>query len=183
MTNTLITFLSPLAGATRKPDPVPPAPRLAHLEGARIALVANGFTSTGHLHAALREQLEQSGVHVTTIAKKYWRPLAPETIRTTALDVDAVVSGVCTTPPSTTWGVIDSVAFERIGIPTVTLIAEYYLPLARETAGGEGMDALRVATLPYPIEDLPAATVRSLADGVLPLVIAGITLAADGDDR
>jgi hypothetical protein len=177
-----ISVLSPLAEATYRPETRPIAPRLRDLAGATIGLIDNSFDSTGHVHAELRASLIERGASVVAVRKKYWRRLEPAVVEETAGRVDAIVSGVCTTPPSTTWGVIDSIGLERLGTPTVTLVADYYEPLLAETAAGEGMPGIRYALLPYPIEGTAADEVRAAARAVLPQVVAGLVDEPSGDD-
>ncbi len=156
-------ILDPAAEQLATPPHRPIAARLDGLMGKRLAFVDNGFLSTQVLHDELRDALASSGVVTIVVSKKYWRPITPEGIAALAADVDAVVSGVCNTPPSTTWGVIDSTALERLGTPTVTLATTFFEDLLRETAAGEGVPDLRYVMLPHPMEDRPDRETRAIA--------------------
>jgi hypothetical protein len=67
------------------------------------------------------------------------------------------------------------VQLERLGVPTVLICTEPFLPLARAVARQEGLEALAVVTLPHPVggkrpehlDDVLAAATDRVADALL----------------
>ena len=129
------------------------------------------------IHDELRRLLANHGIRIIRASKKYWRPLDAESVRRLAAASDALISGVCTTAPSTTWGALDSVAFERLGKPAVTLVAAFYEALFVETAAAEGIPGLKRVVLPFPIEGLPDDVVRRAGREAFDAVAAALVVA------
>lgn len=157
------------------------APRLASLEGARIGLVNNGFLSTVTIHEAFQRFAAERSIEIVVERKKYWQSLEPSQIERFANETDAVVSGLCHTPPSTAWSVHDMVQLESRGIPTVTLVASLYVDLLGESATTEGMPDLRRVVFPYPMEGRPDDEVAAAAHVRLDAIVAALTATADPD--
>ena len=172
-----IVVLAPHAEQTYQPEPQPLALRRASLEGARIGFVDNGFVATGVLHDVIRRGLEASGIDATVERKRYWRPLDPDRIAALAENADAIVGGLGHTPPSSTWGIHDAVAFERLGVPTVSLATSLYEDLVAAAARSEGMPDVKRVILPHPLEGAPDVDLDALAARVVEPVIAALTSA------
>jgi hypothetical protein len=170
-----IVVLDPHAEQTRRPDPRPVSARRASLAGARIAFVDNGFIATRIVHAVIRASLASEGIVPVIEPKRYWRPLDADRIATLAAEVDAVVGGIGQTPPSSTWGIHDAVALERLGVPTVSLATSVYADLLAGSARDEGMPDVRRVILPHPLEGRPEIAIRAVADAAVGAVVAALT--------
>ena len=167
--------LTPHAEQTFQPEPRPLAPRRSSLEGAQIVFVDNGFVATRILHDVIRRQLEGGGIDATVEPKRYWRPLDPDRIAALAEHADAMIGGLGHTPPSSTWGIHDAVAFERLGVPTVSLATSLYEELVTATARSEGMPDVKRVILPHPLEGVPDVDLDSLARRIVDPVIGALT--------
>ena len=113
----------------------------------------------------------------TVERKRYWRPLDPDRIAALAEHADAIIGGLGHTPPSSTWGIHDAIAFERLGVPTVSLATSLYEDLVAATARTEGMPDLKRLILPHPLEGAPNIDLDALATRVVEPVIAALTRA------
>lgn len=171
-----VSLLAPYAEQFQRAEPRPISTRLAGLDGRTIGFIYNGFSSNAIIHAELQALLGPQ--HVSPIAehkKSFGRPLDPDQLERLATTADAVISGLCTTPPSTAWGVHDSIELEKRQIPTMTIATSYYEDLLVETAEAEGMPDLRRIILPYPLEGLPDDAVRDVARRMFDAVVAALT--------
>lgn len=172
--------LVPYAEEVYRAEPHPIAPRLPDLRSARIGFVDNGFTAVAAIHEEVRRRLEALGITYFIEHKRYWQGLTSEQLDRLCLDADAVVGGLCNTPPSTAWGARDAIAIEKRATPTVTFATDYYEDLLAECALTEGMPDLRRIVLPYPLEGQPGTLVQAVADRSTDLVVAALTN-ADGE--
>ena len=152
------------------------ARRIDGLDGTRVGFIDNRFTSLGFFHGEIRRLLEHQAITAVVERKRsFGAPLEPAQLARLVADTDVVVSGLCNTPPSSAWGVHDSIELERAGIPTVTIATAYYEELVAESALTEGMPDLRRVILPYPLEGQPEADVRAIARQALEPIMAALT--------
>jgi hypothetical protein len=170
-----VVVLAPHAERIQRAETRPVAPRLASLEGARIGFVDNGFSAVAILHDEFRRGLAAYGIAPVIERKRYWRPLDPDRLDALAGAADAVIGGLCNTPPSTAWGTYDAVELEKRGRPTITLATAYYEDLLAESVLNEGMPELRRVVLPYPLEGRSEALIREVARTAMPYVVAALT--------
>lgn len=170
-----IVVLAPHAERIQRAPTRPIAPRLTTLQGARIGFVDNGFSAVAILHDELRRGLAAYGIRPMIERKRYWRPLDQDRLDELAAGADAVIGGLCNTPPSTAWGVYDAVELEKRGKPTITLATSHYEDLLAESVLNEGMPDLRRVVLPYPLEGRSDEIVREVAGELIGLVIAALT--------
>ena len=172
-----IVVLAPHAEQTLQPEPRPLAARCSSLDGAQIVFVDNGFVATRVLHDVIRRGLEASGIDAIVERKRYWQPLDPDRIAALAEHADALIGGLGHTPPSSSWGIHDAVAFERLGVPTVSLATSLYEELVTSTARSEGMPDVKRVILPHPLEGVPDLDLESIARRVVDPVIGALTTA------
>ena len=172
-----IVVLAPHAEKTIQPEPRPLAARPSSLEGAQIVFVDNGFVATRALHDVIRRGLAASRIDAIVERKRYWQPLDPDRIVALAEHADAVIGGLGHTPPSSTWGIHDAVAFERLGVPTVSLATSLYEELVTATARSEGMPDVKRVILPHPLEGVPDVDLDAIARRVVDPVVGALTTA------
>lgn len=63
---------------------------------------------------------------------------------------------------------------EGRGIPTVTVVTQPFISLARQKRGSLGLPELRLVGVPYPVCGIPEPDVCRLADGAFQQVLQGI---------
>ncbi|MGX7678787.1 UGSC family (seleno)protein [Jatrophihabitans sp. DSM 45814] len=73
------------------------------------------------------------------------------------------------------WAVMDALELESNGVPTVTLISEDLVGVARTTARTKGYPQLRILTLPHYIDDMDDDAIVALAETTFDDIIAALT--------
>jgi hypothetical protein len=73
------------------------------------------------------------------------------------------------------WAVMDALELEGNGVPTVTLISEQLIGVARTTARSKGYPQLRILTLPHYIDDLDDEAISALVDAKFDEIISALT--------
>ena len=175
MSHEAFNVLLPQAERFERPDPGPLAPRLADIRGARIGFIDNGFAATALIGDEVRLALAGYDITAFVLRKQYWLHLDDAALTELAGHADAVVGGLCNSPPSTAWGARDSIELEKRGIPTVTLSTRFYADLLAETVVWDGMANLRRITLPYPLEGQPERNVRLITREALGGIVSALT--------
>jgi hypothetical protein len=168
-------------------EPVPPAPRLASLEGQRILLLDNGKLSvaTGPyaeiaagLRAGLAADWSQASVNLLRASDSETDSIADRLLaehRPAAVVLALADAGV------TANTALLAVALERRGVPTAMLATPLGAGLAHAVFGASGL-RLAVVGLDVARND-PAGTVRALTDAALPAIRARLTEAAPDATR
>jgi hypothetical protein len=175
MSHETVSVLLPQAERFERPDPGPLAPRLADIRGARIGFIDNGFAATALIDDELRVALAEYDITAFVLRKQYWLHLDDAGLTELAGHADAVVGGLCNSPPSTAWGARDSIELEKRGIPTVTLATKFYADLLGETVVWDGMADLRRITFPYPLEGQSEENVRVITREALDGIVSALT--------
>jgi hypothetical protein len=76
---------------------------------------------------------------------------------------DVLISGLGNCGSCTTWTIRDALTGLSREMSTVAVVTEHFLPLASILAEDQGYPALRIYALPYPLNSLAEATVRTIA--------------------
>ena len=151
MANTIELFV-PAAEPYAEPGTM--AVRPGSLVGLRLGVLDNGKEFSDVVLEALAEVLKRDfAVAETQFWRKGYPAKAAPFIREMAASCDVVISGVGHCGSSTPWSVHDSVALEKNGIPTVTLISRSFCALGQTVARGLGYEGLPIIELPHPIGD------------------------------
>jgi hypothetical protein len=138
------------------------AERPKSLAGLRVAILDNGKEFSDIVLEALAEVLNRDfGVSETRFWRKGYPAKAAPFISEMAAVSDVAISGVGHCGSSSPWSVHDSVALEKAGIPTVTLISRSFCPLGQVVARGLGYPGLPIILLPHPIGDPDLQRIRS----------------------
>jgi hypothetical protein len=90
-------------------------------------------------------------------------------------DVDWALVGFGACGGCAPWAVMDALDLEGNGVPTVTLISEHLIGVARTTARSKGYPQLRILTLPHYIDDMDDATMDALVETTFDDIIAALT--------
>ena len=157
--------------------PIPAAPALAKLRGARVAFVDNSKQNADLFLSRLRPLLKElHGMEPGETIRK----LAPKDGLTDAdlarlTQHDAVIQcfGDCGT--STSMSVADGVALERLGIPTATVCSSAFYGAARFQAAGRGMADLPVVEIPHPMHTASEGMVFERAAATVAPVVEALT--------
>lgn len=73
------------------------------------------------------------------------------------------------------WAVMDALELEANGVPTVTLISEHLIGVARTTARTKGYPHLRILTLPHYIDDMDDDAISALVDSKFDEIVSALT--------
>ncbi len=65
--------------------------------------------------------------------------------------------------------------FEKMGIPAVTFVTDWFKSLANTIKKGGGLPDLNLVVVPHPFDSLSEQEAIAIADGVLDQAIAAIT--------
>jgi len=133
---------------------VPRSQPLAALEHARIGIVENGKWNAGHLLEGIRSQLiDQHAMGDGPIVRKqhYNRDLTEEELALLQEGADLALVAIGDCGSCTSYTIRDMVNLERIGIPTVAVVTEPFLPLARGYAATLGLAESRIQPIEHPL--------------------------------
>lgn len=136
------------------------SPRLATLDGKRIAIVGGSFMArTTHseikrlieqhyptAHVILLDEIGSAGVYPAPGVTRRSKDEFQERLR--QMQVDAVISGNCGCGLCTPKEVGSCIAAEYVGIPSVAIAAPSFVEQVRYTAANNGVSVLRVAEYP-----------------------------------
>jgi hypothetical protein len=125
-----------------------------HLSGCAVALVDNGKWNAAVLLRAVRSLMaERFGTTDGPMAAKphYNRDLsdAEQSELTSGAQLALAAIGDCGS--CTSYTVRDALVLEGLGMPTVALVTEPFLPLARGLATTMGTSDIRLVAIPHPL--------------------------------
>ena len=64
-------------------------------------------------------------------------------------------------------------------MPTVTIVSDLFLDLAKSIASARGLPELKLAIIPHPLGGLPPEEVRAKAAKAINAIIGSLTLSGD----
>jgi hypothetical protein len=178
-----ITVRNPVA-RRRVVDAAPLAPRPDRLDGATIGLYwnlkAGGDVALDRIETLLGERFP--GVRFRRFSGSVGaRPTMnagdAEAIRATC---DALVGSVADTGGSTSWLAHDMAQVERLGVPTVALVAVSMREDWEHSAEAFGMADLRGALIGHGLASTDDAEVSALAGEAIDSIVDGLLLPVDG---
>ncbi|MBN9747869.1 hypothetical protein DMP23_43450 [Amycolatopsis sp. A1MSW2902] len=156
--------------------PVSPAPRPAVLNGARLALLANGKTHGDALLEFIADLLTErygAGPRVR-ITKQHPSepPSAEEFELLRGCDVALSAIGDCGSCSSCT--VVDGINLEQAGIPTAVLITAPFRATTTAIAALNGAPWFEPVFVPHPVTSLDRAGLRERAEEAFDAVVAAL---------
>lgn len=158
--------------------PVRVAPGLEDLAGSAVGLVDNGKWNAAALLVAVRQRLgERFGMGSGPMCGKqhYNRDLNDRERAALSRGAQAAVAAIGDCGSCTSYTVRDALVLEELGVPTVAIVTEPFVPLAESFAEALGLAGLRLVAVPHPLYGLDAAELAARADGVVDAVAANLT--------
>ena len=175
---TSIEVFNPVAEIV--PTHVDPAVRYDALEGKRVGLYWN-FKTNGDLALSHVERLMAERFPGTTfvnvrgdgglLAKHATESVASYVAQT----CDVVVGAIADCGGCTSWLTHDLILFEKLGVPSVCIVAKEFEKDAARSAQGFGMPLLPLAVVPDPMSNNTHDGVLKMVDGVFDHIVRGLT--------
>ena len=163
-------------------DIVPRAPRVGDLSGAQVGMFWNKKVGG---NVALEWLAESIGSEYGTTTTPYYSgfPSPRANIEAAAAGSTVVIGSTGDCGSCTSWLIHDLVEIEKLGVPTVALVAEAFETDAHESARVFGMPDLAIAVMPRTLTNLSPDEVTEIAQGIRPRVVAALLAeAAAGAD-
>jgi hypothetical protein len=153
------------------------ATRLSSLRGARVGIVDNAK----HMALPLLKALESIlSTEYGVASFNYYRkenasiPMPKEEMDAMAKASDAVVHGVADCGSCITWGLHDSVAFEKLGVPAVNVITTGFSVAAKARARTLGMQEHPLVAVQHPLANRTTNEVENFARQIAYQVVSGL---------
>lgn len=172
------------------PDSVPGpppgilAPSPPSLAGLRIAVLDNGKPNVDVVMTAAADALAaRTGATVSLVTKKgplglsanAAIPAAEDRFELVLAESDVVITGAADCGSCTAYSVVDAIALERAGKPTVVTTTTQFQPVAKTLSSSFGAPETRLLVLPHPIGGTDEATLRQWAEAATDRLIALFT--------
>ena len=163
-----------------------PAPRLPNLDGRRIGLFWNGKNHGDVALARVRDGLSKlfGDVEFNDYLgdKGGMTRFATDGLRERiARECDAVVGTTADCGSCTSWLVRDMAEFERLGVPTVALVASGFAKDARWSSEVFGCPELAFAEVPLPFTNRDPAAIDAMVDDAIARIVAALTTQLDAE--
>jgi hypothetical protein len=139
---------------------------LVSLDGARLAVLDNAKHNGGVLLGALADWLESecSVSRVLTLVKASTSMAAEDgTYAQIASASNCALTGPGDCGSCTSWSVHDAAELQRRGVPTICVVSEPFVALAKACAQREGIADLPLLVVPYPVSGLAEQAVLAKA--------------------
>lgn len=158
-------------------QPVRIAPGLEDLAGSAVGLVDNGKWNAATLLRAVRTLLaERFGTAEGPVAAKqhYNRDLSEQEQSELAGGAQVALAAIGDCGSCTSYTVRDAVVLEGLQVPTVALVTEPFVPLARGLATTMGMPRIRIVAIPHPLYGISEEDLAERAAGAVAEVGAAL---------
>lgn len=159
----------------------PLAPRSGALDGKRIGLLWNSKVNADVYLRRIRERLEHDFTDLTFewhAKPTAMKPIPNDTLKQISR-CDVIVNAFGDCGSCSSWTVHDGETFERLGIPSVSVISVPFGFKTRVEVKTHGMPSLPIQILPHPIGQLPDEDMREITDAAYAEVVFCLTAAAD----
>jgi hypothetical protein len=151
-------------------QPVRLAPGVEDLMGCAVGLVDNGkWNAAVFLRAVSSLMAERFGTSEgPSAAKKYYnRDLTEQEQSELAAGSQVTLAAIGDCGSCTSYTVRDALVLESLGVPTVALVTEPFLPLARGLATTMGTPEIRIVAIPHPLYGIAEGELAQRARGAL----------------
>lgn len=164
-------------------SPIPPvlteqlelAQRPPGLAGTRVSVVDNSKSNAGRLLSSVVDVLVRKHGAVRGIAerKPYSAiPATPKALARLAAESDLVLTASADCGSCTSGCVQDTVALERLGVPSILLGTDAFAPLAGQLATWFGLESMRRVTTSHPLGGITEDEVDKKAAEVARVIAA-----------
>ncbi|HEY3953047.1 MAG TPA: hypothetical protein VGM53_06710 [Streptosporangiaceae bacterium] len=146
---------------------VSPAPRPATLAGTTLGVLINGKEYSEQVLRRVAAHLTaEHGVREVLFWDKHFPAVpAPESfLEEITARCTVAVAGVGHCGASTTNSVLDCLALEDRGVPSVVMLSDHFAPVGRAIAAQRGLPGIAVAEISHPLGDPDPAKVDAKAD-------------------
>lgn len=156
------------------------SPRPVSLKNLTVGLLDNTKPNAALLldQIAIDLQRDQGIASVKRYVKDYFgTPVKPELLDQIVSEVDVVITAVGDCGSCSAATVADGIAFERAGVPTVSICSDSFAKSGRAMAKVQGFPGFDFAMVQHPVASLDSALIRERADQATPEVlrILGVT--------
>jgi hypothetical protein len=162
-----------LAGA----QPVRTAPGVEDLTGAAVGLVDNGkWNAAALLESVCLLLAERFGTVAGPMAAKqhYNRDLTEDERAGLAAGSQVALTAIGDCGSCTSYTVRDALVLEGLRVPTVALVTEPVLPLARGLATTMGTPEIRIVAIPHPLYGIGDEELAKRVDGAVSEIAAAL---------
>ena len=178
-TSTREALLDPTGAAEDATDGIL-SPRPVSLKGLTVGLLDNTKPNATLLLDEIVADLRRDyGIgEVKHYVKDYFgTPVKDELFQQIVSEVDIVITAVGDCGSCSAATVADGIAFERAGIPTVSITSDSFAMSGQAMADVQGFPGFRFAMVEHPMASLDSAQIRGRADAIMPEVlrILGVT--------
>ena len=140
------------------------------LDGASVAYVDLGKPNGDVLYEHLSEEMrDEFGIETMEYWKKpHFSSPMPESQIDEIVDwgADAVIEGISDCGSCNSSSVVDAVAFEQRGVPTVQIITDEFVDLNERIANSNGYDEMPIVTIEHPTRYLSQEEVARTAERI-----------------
>lgn len=160
-----VQVVNPAASGTATEVSVTPRP--ATLEGATLGVLINGKEYSEQVLRRIAGHLQaRHGVREVLFWDKHFPAVpAPDSfLAEITAQCTVAVAGVGHCGASTTNSVIDCLALEERGVPSVVMLSDHFAPVGRAIAAQRGLPGVAIAQISHPLGDPNPARVDAKAD-------------------
>ena len=101
------------------------------------------------------------------IEKPAGAPATPQQLKEAGkADLAILALGDCGS--CTSWVILDAVRLEKMGVPTICICSDHFIPFARELARSQGAEDLRILGVEHPLAGLSPEAVEDRALSIIP---------------
>src|SRR6476661_1138094 len=147
-------------------DSTPIAPRKTKLEGLRLGILDNSKWNANKLlrgaSAALGEDIKFATVNYY-VKHSFSKDAAPELIEQIARENDIVLTAIGDCGSCCSCCIRDSVALEKLGIPSAAIITAEFVGETKLTRQALGMQGLIPVVIDHPVSSITQAEIESRA--------------------
>jgi hypothetical protein len=160
-----VRVVNPAASGTATQVSVTPRP--ATLDGATLGILINGKEYSEQVLRRVASHLQANyGVKEVLFWDKHFPAVpAPDSfLAEIKAQCTAAVAGVGHCGASTTNSVIDCLALEERGVPSVVMLSDHFAPVGRAIASQRGVPGVAIAQISHPLGDPNPVKVDAKAD-------------------
>lgn len=186
------TLMNPVAKVETE-EKITPAARMSSLEGKKIALWWNGQSKGNVALDIIAERLKEEYRVEAVPFRQGWPHGDDVYARVAEAGCVGAVAATADCGSASAWLARDVCALEKLGIPTVMLMAKAFFPICNAEFKLRGLRKASIAVMDHtltgmtvkdhPFSVLPSENVKTVAEGCYDAVVAGLTSEDDSTDK